>query len=65
MRVTSAKVGVAHTFLVVTQIERAAVIGLWHLRACCIRRLLHVLPESESRSDMEVGGGRRILCRHE
>ena len=56
MNMTAAAVGVTHTFEVLTQTERAAVVSLWHSWACCIRRLLHRLPKSESRSDLEVGG---------
>ena len=41
VRVTAAAVGFSHTFEVVTQTERAAVIGLWHWRACYPIYLFH------------------------
>ena len=55
MRMTAATVGVAHNFEVVTQTERAAIVGLWHWCACCIRCLLHGLTKSEPQSELEVG----------
>ena len=64
MRVTAAKVGVVHTFEVVTQTERAAIVSLWHWCAGYICRLLHGLPKSEPRSDLEVGEWCRILYCH-
>ena len=64
MCVTAFVVGIAHTFEMVTQTERAAVVSLWHWCACCIRRFLHRLPKSEPRSDVEVGEWCGILYRH-
>ena len=64
MRMMAAAVGAAHTFEVVTQIEWAAVIGLWHWRSCCLLRLFHGLPTSEPQSDLEVGQWCWILYRH-
>ena len=57
VRVTTAAVVVAHTFEVVTQTEQAAVIRMWHWCANCLLRLLHGLPNSEPRADLEVGVG--------
>ena len=64
MRVMAAKFGVAHTFEVVTQIERVAVIGTWHWRTCRMRRLLGRLLKSEPRSDLDLGEWCWILYRH-
>ena len=64
MCLTDAAVGVAHTFEVVTQTERAAVIGMWHWCACCLLCLLHGLPKFEPWADLEVGWWCWILYRH-
>ena len=64
VRVTDATVGFGHAFEVVTETEQAAVIGLWHWCACCLLCLIHGLPKSEPRSDLEVGECCCILYRH-
>ena len=64
MRGMAATVGVAHTFEVVTQTERVAVIGPWHWRACRMRHLLGRLLKSEPWYDLELGEWCWILYLH-